>query len=479
MREVGRERTLVTENSPVSKSRASIVLTSICFGVVLVAADSTSMTVALPNIKDGLRLTQTDLGWVLSAFLLTYTAFRLIGGHLSDLYGSRSLFLKGLIVFVAASIFAGIASSRLQLITARTVQGAAGAIIVTSALALIADIFTKTEERARAVAAYGVSAGGGGAIGIMLGGILTSEFGWRCVFLVNLPIGIVAYVSSYLSLPERDRLKGVRPLDVAGSITATASLAVVTFAILERGSSNLSEIESALLLLFSAILAVLFFVIESRTADPLLPISVFRKANLLRCCVINLLFSSTGAAAVFASLYLQLVLHYDPFKAGVAFLPLTLATALFSLSRAIRTTAAADIRRPIVAGLVLLAGGLVFLCGTSVNGNVAVSVIPGLTLIGVGGGVVLSPLFIATMTDVEIKETGVVSGIYGTTASMGRVLGLALLVNIATTRTNGLLTKGVSSLAALTSGYHSAFIAAAVLATIAAALSSTLTRNNM
>lgn len=445
-----------------------ISLITVSAAVLLVSLDSTSVITALPNMETDLRLSQADLGWVLSAFLLTYSSFRLLSGYLSDLYGYRAVFLNGLIIFTAACLASGVSTSRGLLFAARAIQGGAGAVIATSALSLLADIFENTTERARAMAAYGFASAGGSAVGLLLGGLLASTCGWRWIFLLNIPLGISTYLASRLFLPDGVHIRGGRSLDLAGIITMTLSLTLVTYALLESGRPG-ERISRTVMLLFGVAILVAFFIrIESRATTPLLPGFLFQVPSFLACCIISILFSAAGTASVFVSLYLQFVRHYEPFRTGIAFLPLSLSMALTSLGPAAKLVALWGIRWPIAGGLLLMATGLIFLGNASIDGSVNTTVLPGLTLMGVGHGIILSPLYVGAMSGVAPHDTGVVSGIIGTTSSIGRVLGLALLVSIAAACTGQLTAEGQPMTVALNVGYHTVFLLAALLAAITA-----------
>lgn len=454
------------EIKPVGRcgNRPGLVIVSM--GVLLVGLDGTSVITALPDMEAELHLSQTDLGWVLSAFLLTYSSFRLLSGYLSDLHGHRAVFLNGLITFVVACLAAGISTSRALLFAARAIQGAAGAIVATSALSLMADIFTDTEERARAMSAYGFASAAGSAGGLLLGGLLTSLCGWRWIFLINIPIGIAIYLSSRLLLPDKAHIRSRHAVDLAGSMTMTTSLTLVTYVLLESGHSGERAPQTLALLFCAVVLFAVFVRIESRAIAPLMPLFLFRSTNFTVCCITSILFSAAGTGSIFASLYLQLVRHYDPFRAGIAFLPLSLSMAFISFGPAAKLVAWCGIRWPIAGGLLLMAIGLMFLANAPMEGSVFTTILPGLTFMGVGHGIILSPLFVGTMSGVTARDTGVVSGIIGTTSATGRALGLPLLISIAATYTEELIAGGRSPVVALNLGYHISCLIAALLAAI-------------
>jgi hypothetical protein len=244
---------------------------------------------------------------------------------------------------------------------------------------------------------------------------------------------------------------------------------VSTYALLEGGGPSEGPNHHPLLLILSALVLLIVFIrIEARAPTPLIPIAILRQRNLLVCCITNLLFSVAGTAAVLASLYLQLVRHYDPLKAGITFLPLSLSMALFSLGPAPRLVTLFNIRWAIAAGLLLMTMGLVLLGYAPTIGGIGGTIVFGLILMGVGNGIFLSPLLVGAMNGISKQDIGVVSGLIGTTSSIGRALGLALLVHIAAMRTEQLSSSGQDPLTALNAGYHAAFFVAAWMSAIAA-----------
>ena len=260
-------------------------------------------------------------------------------------------------------------------------------------------------------------------------------------------------------------------MDLVGSFTMTSALTLVTYALLESGHSGERIPHILVPMVSAATLIVIFFRVESRVPTPLVPFSLFKGHNLVVVCITSISFSAAGTASIFASLYLQLVRHYEPFRAGLAYLPLSLSMALISLGPAAKLVALWGIRYPIAGGLLLMAIGLIFLGNASADGSISATILPGLTLMGVGHGIILSPLFVAAMRGVAQRDTGVVSGIIGTASAIGRVLGLAILISIAAVRTDQLTAGGQPLVVALNAGYHTAFLLSAILAAITAVFS--------
>ena len=327
----------------------------LCLGVLMIVLDTTIVNVALPSIREDLQFTETALVWVVNAYMLTFGGFLLLGGRLGDLYGSRRMFLAGLTLFTAASLACGLAQGQTLLIVARAAQGLGGAVVSAVSLSLIMNLFTEPGERARAMGVYGFVCAGGGSIGVLLGGLLTSALSWHWIFLVNIPIGVLVYALCLRLLPaSRPAPAGTR-LDAGGALTVTASLLLAVYAVVNGNEAGWTSAQSLSLLGAAALLMALFLAIEARSSDPLMPLSMFRLRNLATANVVAVLWAAAMFAWFFVSaLYMQRVLGYDAMQVGLAFLPGNLIMAVFSLG----LSAAGDaLRHPRAAGLGAGAGG--------------------------------------------------------------------------------------------------------------------------
>ncbi|MGH8226934.1 MAG: MFS transporter, partial [Steroidobacteraceae bacterium] len=290
--------------------------------MLMVALDMTIVTVALPSIQSQLAFSPARLTWVLNAYLLTFGGFLLLGGRLGDLYGQRRLMLAGLAVFTLASAACGLADSQLAIISARAIQGIGGAIVAAVSLSLIMTLFVEPAERAMAMGVFGFIVAAGGSIGEVLGGILTQGFGWHAIFLVNVPIGI-AVAALCLALVPRDAPQATpRSLDAVGAVTITAALVLAAYAIVGAASAGWVSMQTDALLGAAVALAAIFIAVEARAAEPLMPLRLWRLRNLATANALSVL-NAAGLFAWFvtAALYLQHVLHYDPFQVGLCFLP--------------------------------------------------------------------------------------------------------------------------------------------------------------
>ncbi|MGE8630110.1 MFS transporter [Achromobacter denitrificans] len=449
----------------------------LCLGVLMIVLDTTIVNVALPSIRQDLHFTETSLVWVVNAYMLTFGGFLLLGGRLGDLFGHRRMFLAGLTLFTIASLACGLAQSQALLIGARAAQGLGGAVVSAVSLSLIMNLFTETGERARAMGVYGFVCAGGGSIGVLLGGLLTSALSWHWIFLVNLPIGLLVYALCLRLIPPAAPAAGDTPLDVAGALSVTASLMLAVYAVVNGNEAGWTSVQSLVLLGTAAALMALFLAIEARVAAPLMPLSLFRLRNVATANVVGVLWAAAMFAWFFVSaLYMQLVLGYSPMQVGLAFLPANLIMAAFSLGLSAKLVMRFGIRAPLAVGLAMAALGLALFARAPVDGAFAADVLPGMLLLGLGAGVAFNPMLLAAMSDVEPSQSGLASGVVNTAFMMGGSLGLAVLASLAAMRSAGLTAAGASPVQALNGGYQVTFLAGAAIAALAALLSAVFLR---
>ena len=402
--------------------------------------------------------------------MLTFGGCLLLSGRLGDLYGHRRLFLLGIAAFSLTSLAAGLATTQVVLIVARAAQGVAGAVIAAVALSLIVDLFPEPDERAKAMGIYGFVCAGGGSIGAMLGGLLTGMLNWHWVFLVNLPIGIAVFALSLRLVPDTHNAPANPRLDLAGAATITTSLILAVYAIVNGNEAGWTSIATLGLLGIAAALFAAFIAIEARVREPLMPLALFRLRNVATANVVGVLWAAAMFAWFFLSaLYMQQVLGYDPFKVGLAFVPANVIMAIFSLGLSAKMVMRFGLRLPLATGLLLAAAALILFARAPVAGTFVVDVLPGMLLLGLGGGMAFNPVLLAAMSDVDPRDSGLASGLVNTAFMMGGALGLAVLASLAAARTDGLLAAHGAALEALNAGYQIAFAVGAAFA-IAAAL---------
>jgi len=418
----------------------------LCAGEFMIVIDTTIINVALPSIQVDLAFTESSLVWVVNAYMVTYGGFLLLGGRLGDLYGNRRWFLLGTALFTAASLVCALANAQWLLVVARAVQGLGGAAVSAIALSLIMNLFSEAADRAKAMGIYGFICAGGGSVGVLAGGVLTSALSWHWVFLVNLPIGALVCALCFTLLSPDTAPAQKRRLDVWGALTVTGSSMLAIYAIV-NGSW-------ALLVLALGLFAI-FLAIESRVGDPLMPLRLFRVRSVAVSNAIGVLWAAAMFAWFFISaLYMQLVLGYTPMQIGLAFLPSNLIMAAFSIGLSAKLVMRFGLKLPIAGGMLLTAAGLGLLALAPSGGGFVPHVLPGMLLLGIGCGMALNPVMLAAMSDVEPSESGLASGVVNTSFMVGGALGLAALASLAEAK-----------------GYHAAFAAGALFAAVAAAVS--------
>jgi len=436
------------------------------------------VNVALPSIQANLHFSQSALAWVVNAYLIAFGGLLLLVGRLGDLIGRRRIFLAGLAVFTTASLVCGLADSRGLLIGARFVQGVGGAMTSAVILGMIVTMFPRPSEQAKAIGVYSFVAAAGGAIGLLAGGVLTQAINWHWIFFVNLPIGIATGVLATRLLPD-DRGVGLQHgADAPGALLLVASLMLAVYTIVEAGHYGWG---SAHTLGFGALALGLLaaFVLRQATAvQPLIPLRVFRSrtvtvANLMQVLMVAGMFGMFFLGA----LYLQRVLRYDAVEVGLAFLPVAVGIAALSLRVAAQFMMRFGAKPTLLAGLALVAAGLVVFRRAPVSAGYAIDVLPVMVLLGVGAGLVFPALMTLAMSAATPEDSGLASGLVNTTQQVGGALGLAVLATLATTRTGALQARGASSAVALTGGYHLAFTIAAILVLAAIAIGLVLLRS--
>jgi len=463
--------------TPMETRTRWLALLVLCLGDLMIVLDGTIVNVALPSIRDDLGFTETSLAWVVNAYLLTFGGFLLLGGRLGDLFGQRRMFLIGIALFTVASVGCGLAGTQELLIGARAVQGLGGALVSAVALSLIMTLFSEPAERAKAMGIFGFVLSGGGTAGVLLGGVLTDLLSWHWIFLVNVPVGVVVYALSLRLLPSAPGTAAGGRIDVTGALLVTGALMLAVYAIVNGNEVGWTSGRTLGLLAAAAAFLVVFLVIESRVAAPLVPLSLFRLRNVSTANVVGVLW----AAAMFAwfflcALYLDIVLDYSSLEVGLAFLPATLIMGALSLGLSAKLVMRFGIRTPLVTGMLLVAVGLGLLARAPVDGSYAVDVLPSMIILGLGVGMAMNPVLLAAMSDVAPSEAGLASGVVNTSFMMGGALGLAVLASLAASRTDTLLGSGETELVALTGGYQLSFAVGAIFALAAAVIGGVLLR---
>jgi EmrB/QacA subfamily drug resistance transporter len=434
-----------------------VVLVIICLAQFMVVLDATIVNVALPHIQTSLGFTEASLQWVINAYTLVFAGFLLLGGRAGDLLGRKRLFLVGLVVFTAASLLDGLASTSGMLIGFRALQGLGAALISPAALSIISTTFAEGKERSRALGVWAAIAIGGSAVGLVLGGALTQSLSWRWIFFVNVPVGILTFLAAMRLVPESKDEHAHRGYDVGGAVAVTGGLMALVYGLVRSATHGWGSTQTVGSFVVAALLLAAFVLIEQRAANPLVRLSIFRVRSLLTAnLAMFLAFSGMFAMFFFNTLYIQQVLGFGPLKAGVAFLPFT-GGVMLSAGFASNLAPRIGVRPVAAAGMVLTVIGMVFFARMPVDGSYGADVLPGMILGSLGMGAIFMPLTLVATTGLEDEDQGLASGIFNTSQQVGGALGLAILTTLAAGRTHG------SSAAAQVHGFHYAFAGAAVL----------------
>ena len=457
-------------STPAADDRSRwIALYVLCVGMLMIVLDVTVVNVALPSIQEDLGFSQSSLAWVVNAYLIAFGGLLLLAGRLGDLISRRGVFLAGLGVFTLASVACGMAQSQEVLVAARFVQGVGGALTSAVILGMIVTMFPEPREQMKAIGVYGFVASAGGSIGLLVGGVLTESINWHWIFFVNIPIGIVTAVLATRLLEKDKGIGFANGADVLGAVLVTSALMLLVYTIVDP-AAELGWGAERTLVLFGVSLALLaaFLVREATAKTPLIPLRIFRSRNVSGANLIQVV-SVAGMFSMFfmGSLYMQRVLGYDALQIGLAFLPGTVIMGVLSLGYSHKLVMQYGPRAVMVPAFALITVGLVLFTQVPVNGDYATHVLPTMILFGVGAGLGFPALMTVAMSDVAPTDAGLASGLVNTTAQVGGALGLALLATLATTRTADLTANGDSLAAALTGGYHLAFVIAALLMVVA------------
>jgi EmrB/QacA subfamily drug resistance transporter len=445
-------------------------LALLCIAQFMVVLDASIVNIALPTIGEALDFSQDDLSWVVNAYVLTFGGFLLLGGRLADLLGRRRVFMSGLILFALASLAGGFAQNDIQLVIARAIQGLGAAIVSPAALSIITVTFKEGAERNKALGAWGAVAGSGGAVGVLLGGVLTESLGWEWVLWVNVPIGIVAALIAPRLIAESRSEGEKRTFDIPGAVTITAGLSLLVYAIVNAEGAGWGSTETIVLLGIAAALIGSFVVIEQRIADPLVPFRIFRLPTLTGANAVGVLVgASLFSMFFFASLYMQQVLGYGAIKAGLSYLPLS-AGIIISAGVSSQLSTRIGFKPVLVTGLVFIAVALLWWSQVSPDGNYVSDILGPSVVAAIGLGLAFVSITIAAVAGVAERESGLASGLINTSQQVGGALGLAILATIANSVTDDKLATATTPAeqgAALTDGFQQAFLTGAGFAILA------------
>lgn len=441
----------------------------IAIAQLMVVLDASIVNIALPSMQTDLGISDADRQWVLTAYTLTFGGLLLLGGRIADFQGRKRMFVVGLIGFAAASLLGGIAQNSAMLFSARALQGVFAALLAPAALSLISVTFTESKERARAFGVFGAISGGGAAIGLIAGGILTEFASWHWTLLVNVPIAIIAV---FLAIPfvKESRATGDTKYDIPGAITATAGLVSLVYGITQAESQGWNGTSTLTFMGLGVLLLIVFLVIESRSSHPLLPLRILENRNRGGAYLASF-FVGVGLFAMFLFLtyFFQAVMGYTPLTSGLLFLPFS-AGIVVSAGVASQLLPRFGPRWVTASGFVLAIVGMTLLLRLSPTSSYVGDILPSLIVMSFGMGLIFVPLSAVSLFAVGNHDAGVASAVLNTSQQIGGSIGVAFLNTIAASATTAyIVSNGLSQPTpdALVAGFTRGFLWGAIILAVA------------
>jgi EmrB/QacA subfamily drug resistance transporter len=422
-----------------------VALAVLCVGTLMMVLDGTIVNVALPSIQSDLGFTPANLAWVVNGYSIAFGGFLLLAGRLGDLIGSRRVFIAGLCLFTLASLLCGIAWTRDLLVGARFIQGIGSALASSVTLSMVVTMFTEPSERAKAMGYLNFTDSAGGSIGLLLGGLISQIANWHWVFLVNVPIGVAAFLFAlrHVTSPKGPGLR--EGADIFGAFLITSALMIAVYAVVEIPMQGITSAHTLIAGTIGALLFVAFIARQATAAKPLLPLAVFRSRNLNGSNLIQILIVAAMYGFFFLdSLHFRRALGYNAIMTGLAFLPVTLAIGTLSLGWSARLAMRFGPRRMIVAGTGLATAGLAWAALTPPDSGDYLLIFPSMLLLGFGLGIAFPSLMMFAMSTATQHDSGVISGLVQTTAEVGGAFGLAILATVAAV-TNDRIAFGIGA----------------------------------
>jgi EmrB/QacA subfamily drug resistance transporter len=432
-------------------------LTLVCVAFFMTVLDVSIVNVALPSIGRSLHFSETGLQWVVTAYAITFGGFLLLGGRAGDILGRKRMFLVGVAIFSAASLVCGLAGSTGVLVAARAVQGFGAAIVSPATLSIITTTFAEGPERNKALGIWGAMGGSGAAAGVLFGGILTKYLGWEWIFFVNVPVGALVLALTPGIVRESRAPDVGRNFDAIGAACVTGGLTLLVYAISKAPVDGWGDATTIAVLIAATALIVFFVIWESRVANPLMPLSIFRIRTLAGANVVGALLGASIFADFFLlTLYVQNVLGYSALKTGITFLA-TAGTVVLVAGLAQWLATRIGPKPVMVTGLTLNTGALIWYAQIPVDGTYTRNLLGGYLMFGFGLAFAFIPVSIAALAGVGPREAGLASGLLNTSQQVGGAIGVAIASSVAVSHATHLLQTGHSQAAAFTSGYALAF----------------------
>ena len=444
--------------SSTNSNRRWSALALIVTAQFMVILDVAIVNVALPSIKSDLGFSQENLQWVISAYAILFGGALLLGGRLADLLGRRRLFVAGLALFASSSLLCGLAWSEGSLIAFRGVQGLGGALLAPAALSLLMTTFAEGRERNLALGIYGAASGSGAAVGVLLGGVLTSYLSWSWIFFINVPVAVAAIALTPVLLRESRADLAHRHFDFPGAISVTSGLMLLVYATSRAAIHGWGAPGTLAFFAGAAALILAFVAIELRSPSPLLPLRIFRSRTLTGANVAMAIVGGVAFSEFFLlTLYLQDILHYSAVESGAAFAAFALSVVVLSNVAQV-VVGRFGVRPTLAAGLLLSAASVAYLTRLPVDGHYFSDLFPAFVLGGAGMGLSFVPVTIAGLTGVQGADAGVASGLINTSRQIGGAMGVAAVSAIAAASTSGYLTShpglGLANGVALDHGFR-------------------------
>ena len=408
--------------------RKGAILFILILAQLMIVLDVTVVNIALPSAQKALEFDNANRQWVVTAYSLSFGSLLLLGGKLSDLFGRRNTLLIGLVGFAVASAVGGAANGFAMLVIARAAQGAFGALLAPSILAILATTFTDAQSRAKAFAIFGAVAGAGGAVGLLLGGALTEYLSWRWCFYINLVMAAITVAGGLTLLPRNEAAPGKPRIDLPGSILVTVGLVGLVYGLGHAESGGWSSLTTVLPLVLGAVLLVGFYVIESRVIDPLLPLRVVKdRTRGGSYLIIGISGAGLFAVFLFLTYFMSQVLRYSPVMTGVGFMPMILSLTVVTVTVGPLLVNRVGPRPMMAVGSLVAAAGMFYLGQLSITSGYWDGVLPGLLIVGAGMGLVFAPAINASTAGVLAEDAGVASAMVNVGQQVGGSIGTALV----------------------------------------------------
>lgn len=449
------------------KSKLNIILLLLALSQFLVVLDASIINVALPAMNAALGFNPSSLQWVLTAYILTFGGFLMLGGRAADLFGRRRVLVSGVVGFTSISLLLGLSVSGEMLIALRALQGLAAAFMAPAALSILLTTFQEGHQRNKALSVMSGIGAGGAAVGVLLGGLLTEYFGWRSIFLVNVPIGLFITWGLMKYVPAHIKEERTSQLDLRGALLITTSLMALVYALTQVPETGWFSIATLGLLALSATIMAAFIVNERKVTHPLVPLSIFRVRNVSGANLAMLpVIAGAFGLFFFSSLYVQNVLAYSPALTGLSFLPAPVIIGLLSLY-APKLIARYGFKPLMLVGFSTLTIGMLVFSALDANSGYFTHLLPGLALLGLGVGLSFVALAVAATSGVPSHEAGLASGLFNTSQQLGGAIGVAILTAVSAAVTSAATSAGHGMVEASLLGYQRAFLLTAIFMGVA------------